>query len=117
MLLRLRNGDGVMEGSPKNLPAEVFFLTYEKKRNFSGIIQNVLNSDEFSSTGNNGFDLISVARMFLQLMNNMNYNESNGDSSDFNDIYQNNDINNYKNSHRNSLFAHSNPTTRPDVYF
>ena len=77
--MRLRNGEGVLPGGPRDLPAEVFFLTYKKERPITNFISDLLNGDDLLS-GNENYNVLSLLQSILQLVNNNNNNNSSSNS-------------------------------------
>lgn len=70
MLLRLRNGEAITPDGERNLPAEIFFLTYEKKFPLRSMLNKLFSSDESGSisSGIAENDFIMIARIMLQLL-------------------------------------------------
>ena len=69
MLLRLRNGEGATEDSKKDLPAEVYYLTYQKKVPFPPLIKNLFGgSDDASSGQYSGISLLNALQLLTQLL-------------------------------------------------
>ena len=69
MLLRLRNGEGATENSKKDLPAEVYYLTYQKKVPFPPFLNKLFGgSDDASSGQYGGISLLNALQLLTQLL-------------------------------------------------
>jgi hypothetical protein len=60
----------VSPSHPGDLPAEVFFLTYEKKRPLRSLISNLLGTEDVSlgALGTGVFDLAALASMLVRIL-------------------------------------------------
>lgn len=73
MLLRLRNGDAVTPDGKRSLPAEIFFLTYEKKFPLRSMLNKLFAEESSSSSsslsgGMSESDFMIIGRLLLQLV-------------------------------------------------
>ena len=72
VLLRLRNGDAVTPDGKRSLPAEIFFLTYEKKFPLRSMLNKLFAEESSSSSslagGISESDFMIIGRLLLQLV-------------------------------------------------
>lgn len=94
MLLRLRNGDAVTPDGKRSLPAEIFFLTYEKKFPLRSMLNKLFAEESSSSSsslsgGMSESDFMIIGRLLLQLVAGSGVGSGSGNMSGTNHGFDN----------------------------
>ena len=94
MLLRLRNGDAVTPDGKRSLPAEIFFLTYEKKFPLRSMLNKLFAEESSSSSsslsgGMSESDFMIIGRLLLQIVAGSGVGSGSGNMSGTNHGFDN----------------------------